>query len=251
MRKLILGNWKMHGSLQHLETFQKTLIHLQTTGPVPYAQLGLAVPAPYLLAASALLRPLDIWIGGQTCDHEAEGARTGNVSAAMLADVGASFVIVGHSERRSQHHEDNQDIAAQVQQAQAAGLLAVVCVGEGLNQAAEAFVAAQLQASLPQKFDANRLVIAYEPVWAIGTGQQATLGHVEMVCGALRQVLQSRLLSVDASELVPILYGGSVTSATANLFLASPHVGGVLVGKASFNPGGFWHISQSVPAGPI
>jgi triosephosphate isomerase len=250
MRKLILGNWKMHGSLEHLDAFQKTLAHLQTTGPAPSAQLGLAVPSPYLLAAGALLRPLDIWVGGQACAHEAEGAHTGDVSAAMLADVGASFVIVGHSERRSRHHEDNQDIAAQVQQAQAAGLLAVVCVGEDLDQAAETFVAAQLQASLPQPFDASRLAIAYEPVWAIGTGQQPTLRHVERICGALRQVLQPQLLE-GAVESVPILYGGSVTSATAGLFLASSVIGGVLVGKASLNPEEFWHISQSVPAGPI
>jgi triosephosphate isomerase len=191
-------------------------------------------------AAGAMMR-----IGGQDCHAAPQGAHTGNIAAPMLADLGAGFVIVGHSERRHDDGETDAVVRAKALAAQAAGLVAIVCVGEtGAERdagAAESRVAAQLHGSLPPK--ASGLVVAYEPVWAIGTGRSPKLEEVAAMHAAIRRLLVAQLGAGGSS--VPILYGGSVTPGNAAGLLALPDVGGVLVGGASLSAASLIAIAQA------
>lgn len=221
---LIVGNWKMNGLGESIAEI----------AAMAAARDDLWVAPPFTLIDRAVIVAAGaVRIGGQDCHAAEAGAHTGCVSAAMLADMGAGFVIVGHSERRADNGETDADVRAKAQAAQAAGLQMIVCIGETEQQrdagAAEAVVAAQLAGSLPPSADG--LIIAYEPVWAIGTGRTPTPADVAAIHGHIREKLVGRYGS--AGKGLRILYGGSVKPENAALLLGQRNVGGALVGGAS------------------
>ncbi|MBV9969499.1 MAG: triose-phosphate isomerase, partial [Xanthobacteraceae bacterium] len=230
-RALIAGNWKMHGlkaSIAELETIVRNSVDLRQR-----LDLMICPPATLIEAFAAVAD--GVAIGGQDCHPEPFGAFTGDISAEMLADLGACAVIVGHSERRSGHHETDDEVRRKVEAAWRAGLTAILCVGESRDQRLAgrtiATVGAQLRGSLPDRLRVDRLVIAYEPVWAIGSGLTPTPADVAEVHGFIRGEATARL--GDAGEGLRILYGGSVKPANAAELMAVAHVDGALVGGAS------------------
>ena len=240
MTKLIVGNWKMFG-------LAPSLTEIAGVAAALPAGVDMAICPPFTLieratrvAASTRLR-----IGAQTLHAAADGAHTGDVSAAMLVDAGASLVIVGHSERRADHGETDAQVRAAATAAVAAGLDAIVCVGETEVQRdageADTVVAAQLRGSLPDA--ADRLTIAYEPVWAIGTGRTPTVADVAAMHAGIRAALVARYGDVGAS--VRILYGGSVKPANAAELLHVPNVDGALVGGASLTAASLLAIASA------
>jgi triosephosphate isomerase (TIM) len=246
-RKLIAGNWKMNGLLEEGRALAGEL-RRRLDGAVPF-DLAVFPPATLVLPIAELLRGSAIAVGGQDCHPKENGAYTGDVSAAMLADAGATHVILGHSERRQDHGETDALVAAKAAAAHAVGLIAIVCVGETRQQReagkAGAVVAAQVTGSLPADATAANTIIAYEPVWAIGTGLTATPTDVAEVHGLIRRTLNG--LVPDAGA-VRILYGGSVKPENAAELLAVPDVDGALVGGASLKAEDFWGIAAF--AGP-
>ena len=209
----------------------------------PQVQVALAPPATLINAMREAVQ--DIGVGGQDCHAEASGAFTGDVSATMLADAGADFTIVGHSERRAMHGESDAIVRAKAEAAQSAGLAVILCVGETEAQRdsgkAEAVVAKQLDGSLPRGDDAaTQLAVAYEPVWAIGTGRVPSVKDVR----AMHQAVRAKLVAIygEAGSQVRILYGGSVNAENAAKLLAVDEVGGALVGGASLTAEGFTAI---------
>lgn len=193
-------------------------------------------PHPYLASISKCLQGSDLCLGGQDCHHDGFGAHTGDVSARMLQDCGASTVLLGHSERRSAHNETSDLIALKVEQAVKNGLTVIVCVGETLEERshghAEDTVVNQLRASIPRQTPPKQLIIAYEPVWAIGSGEHASLKAIE----SMHKTISDELLSffrTDTKGSIPILYGGSVNPENAASILASKNVSGGLIGGAS------------------
>ncbi len=227
----IVGNWKMHGSRSMLAEARAID---RAAARFPQVQVALAPPATLIQAMREAVT--DIGVGGQDCHVEASGAFTGDISAAMLADAGADFVIVGHSERRAMHDESDALVRAKAEAAMAAGLAVILCVGETEAERdsgdAQAVVAGQLDGSLPRgEGAAGQLSIAYEPVWAIGTGRVASVADV----GAMHRAIRARL-AANYGELgaaVRILYGGSVNAKNAVGLLGADEVGGALVGGAS------------------
>ena len=239
MRQIIAGNWKMNGLLAGATALAETVA--AGAGDVS-ADLLLCPPATVIGAVAALLAGTPVAVGGQDCHTAASGAHTGDISAAMLRDAGASWVILGHSERRTDHAETDALIAAKVAAAVAAGLAPIVCVGETeaerLAGRQEAVVAAQIVGSLPAGFAG---VVAYEPVWAIGTGRTPTEADVAAMHSFIRATLLHHL--GEAGRGVHILYGGSVKPANAAALLALPEVGGALVGGASLVASDFLAIA--------
>lgn len=245
LRPYIVGNWKMNGSRTALAEARAIDRGAQRCRDV---EVALAPPFPLI----GLLRDevSTIGVGGQDCHTAAKGAHTGDVSAAMLQDIGADFVIVGHSERRRDHGEDDALVRAKASAALAAGLAVIVCVGETLAERdagqAEAVVAAQIAGSLPddaaahEAAAAGRIAVAYEPVWAIGTGRVAAVEDVV----AMHAAIGTRLAAIyaDAAARVRILYGGSVNGDNAGALLAAAGVGGALVGGASLTAESFMAI---------
>ncbi|MEY2926362.1 MAG: hypothetical protein RL367_839 [Pseudomonadota bacterium] len=230
LRKLVAGNWKMNGSLAALAELDGIF-----AAAGAHSGVDVAVCPPATLVAAAKARQAGLAIGGQDCHSAVSGAHTGCVSASMLVEAGASLVIVGHSERRSDDHETNGQIRAKAQAAMAVGLIAIVCVGESegerLAGKALAVVGDQLDGSVPQEGTGATLVIAYEPVWAIGTGRTPTVADVAEMHGAIRGKL-SLLLGPQGAK-VRILYGGSVKPSNAAELMAVADVDGALVGGAS------------------
>jgi len=230
--KLIAGNWKMNGlgaNLTVVETLRAAL-----AADRPACRVALCPPAT-LIERMARMAGEGLEIGGQDCRAETHGAFTGDLSAAMLKDAGATLVILGHSERRQGHGESDLLVSAKAEAALAAGLEPIVCVGETLAQReagrAVEVVRSQIMASLPLALTGRGFAVAYEPVWAIGTGLTPTLDQIEEVHRAVRAAMIERLgLGVAAT---PILYGGSVKPDNAREILAVPEVGGALVGGAS------------------
>lgn len=206
----------------------------------------LVCPPATLIAAVAEAAGGQIAVGGQDCHPEPSGARTGEISAEMLTDLGCRYVIVGHSERRSDHGETDAQVRLKAEAAHRAGLTAIVCIGETSAERdagqALAVVERQLEGSMPQAGTAANTVIAYEPVWAIGTGRTATATEVAEVHGAIR----SRLVAREGAEAMRILYGGSVKPGNAAELLAVDNVNGALVGGASLNADDFLAIARSV-----
>lgn len=229
-RKLVVGNWKMNG-------LRAQLPQVEAIGALaaahPAAQVGLCLPATLIAAADAVKGAA--FVGAQDCHMKDSGAHTGCLSAAMLAEAGASWTIVGHSERRQDQGESDADIAAKALAAKAAGLKVILCVGESLDVRdagdAEAVVSAQLLASLPDGAAADWLAIAYEPIWAIGTGRIPTIEAVADMHAALRAALASRI-GAEADGM-RILYGGSMNGDNAAELMAIADVDGGLVGGAS------------------
>jgi len=227
MRQLIAGNWKMHGTLAGVADYAAAI----AAAP---AHVDVLVCPPFTLLDrfAAALSGTAVALGAQDCHGEKQGAHTGDISAAMLKEAGASYVILGHSERRENHGETNADVAAKVGAAVAAGLTPIVCVGETEAQRdageAEGLVRCQLLHSLPEGFAG---VVAYEPIWAIGTGRTPTEADVAAMHAAIRAALVEQLGAAGAG--IKILYGGSVKPGNAASLLALPEVGGALVGGAS------------------
>lgn len=240
-RPLVAGNWKMNGLSGASATLDKIIAGV---AKLP-AQVDVLICPPFTLVTSFAerARGTRVAIGGQDCHAKAFGAHTGDIAAEMLADAGATAVIVGHSERRSDHHEADADVRAKAAAARRAGLLPIVCVGEtrAERDAARAriVVAAQLDGSLPD--DARDFVVAYEPVWAIGSGVTPTPADVADMHGFIRERLVSRY--GQAAEATRILYGGSVKPANAKELMPIANVDGALIGGASLNADEFLAIA--------
>jgi len=242
-RPLVAGNWKMNG----LTTSLAELDRMIAAAPrlAPKVDLMVCPPATLMAACAARAAGSALAIGGQDCHAEASGAFTGDISAEMLKDAGASAVIVGHSERRSLHHESDADVRAKALAARRAGLMAVVCVGESRDERVAGrtldVVGAQIAGSLPDGAAAQTLVVAYEPVWAIGTGLTPTPADVAEVHGFIRGKLVERFGA--AGEGMRILYGGSVKPSNAKELMAVADVDGALVGGASLKADEFLAIA--------
>ena len=242
MRKLIAGNWKMNGQRAALGEIEAIIEGL--AGRHKNADIVICPPATLVAAAASTASGSALSIGGQTCHSKESGAHTGDISAAMLKDAGASYVIVGHSERRADHGESDADIAAQTSAALANGLTPIICCGESLEQreAGETknVILAQLAASIPAEAEGKSFVVAYEPIWAIGTGLTANPGQIGEVHDAIRAALANRF--GDQSANTPILYGGSMKPANAAEILAVANVDGGLIGGASLKAADFLAI---------
>jgi triosephosphate isomerase len=245
MRKLAAGNWKMNGLSAQLAEVA-ALIAAQ---PQPRSEVLLCPPAT-LLAPMAQAAAGRIALGGQDCHPKPSGAHTGDISADMLADAGAAFVILGHSERRADHGETDALVRAKAEAAVAAGLVAIICVGETEAQrdAGEtlAVIAGQLAGSVPAAASPQTTVIAYEPVWAIGTGRTPTLPEIAGVHADIRARLSTRFGA--AASGFRLLYGGSVKPSNAAEIFALPNVDGALVGGASLKAADFGGIIAALDA---
>jgi triosephosphate isomerase len=243
LRPLIAGNWKMNGSRAQTEALITDLKALHEARPLA-ADLLVCPPAPYLMKAAKLAEGSVVAVGGQDCHSKQSGAHTGDVAAAMLKDCGCSHVILGHSERRADHGESSELVVAKAKAALEAGLIAIVCVGETEAQrdhgATLDVISKQLEGSVPADADAGSLVIAYEPVWAIGTGRTPTPGDVAAVHAHIRGLLKAWFK--DGAE-IRILYGGSVKGSNAASLMHVPEVNGALVGGASLKADEFWAIA--------
>jgi len=260
-RKLIAGNWKMNGlteeGLQLAEGLASRLQQATETGlpEAPYCDLLVCPPFTLLSALRGPLAGAGIALGGQDCHVAASGAHTGDIGAPMLADLGCSHVILGHSERRRDHGESDALVRSKAEAALAAGLTPLICVGETEAERdagrALAVVEAQVEGSLPPAAAAEgkgeaTVVIAYEPVWAIGTGRTATPADVAEVHAAIRRLL-ARLCGPERAAATRILYGGSVKPDNAAELLSLADVDGALVGGASLKLEDFWAIAASCP----
>lgn len=236
-RKLVVGNWKMNGMRAHLD-------EVEAIGKVAAqhsaVEVGLCLPATLIMAGSQLKGAA--FIGAQNCHMELSGAYTGSLSADMLIEAGATWVITGHSERRETRGETNADVAAKSVAAHAAGMKVILCVGETLAVRdagdADAVVSAQLLASLPEGATADWLAVAYEPIWAIGTGRIPTLEAIQSMHATLRAALASRI-GQEQADAMRILYGGSMNGDNAAEIMALPDVDGGLVGGASLSAAKF------------
>jgi triosephosphate isomerase len=244
-RPLVAGNWKMNGWQRSAAELAKII-----AGAREFAdRIDIAVCPPATLVADfvARARGSAVVIGGQDCHAEASGAFTGDISAEMLKDAGAQAVIVGHSERRSLHGETDAQVRAKALAAWRAGLIAIVCIGETRAEreagATIAVVGRQLQGSLPDGATADNTVVAYEPVWAIGTGLTPTAADVAEVHGVIRQSLGTRYGA--AGQGVRILYGGSVKPSNAGELMHIDNVDGALVGGASLKAEDFLGIAAA------
>ncbi len=246
LKKLVAGNWKMHGLASDLGEVRAIADESKR-----YRQVDVALCVPAILIDRAVREVPGFAIGAQDVHHAEKGAHTGNISAAQLLDAGASLTIVGHSERRGAHRESDSDVKAKAEAAMASGLNLILCVGESLElrEAGRAVdtVAAQLGASLPDRLGEDaELAIAYEPIWAIGTGKVPTTSEIGEMHDALRRVLASRY--GPAGEGVRILYGGSVKPSNAGEIFSVPNVDGALVGGASLKADDFMPIVAAAAA---
>jgi triosephosphate isomerase len=245
VRPLIAGNWKMHGLRADGLALARAVA--EGAGGAGAAELLVCPPFTLLREVSAALEGGPVAVGAQDCHAAAKGAHTGDVSAPMLRDAGARFVILGHSERRADHGESDAAVLAKAEAALAAGLVPVVCVGESeaerLAGEAEAVVTRQLDGSLPDGFAAAGGVVAYEPVWAIGTGRTPTESDIAAMHAAIRARLRARF--GEAGGGLRILYGGSVKPANAASILALENVDGALVGGASLAAADFLAIAKA------
>ena len=252
-RALIVGNWKMNGlgpggtGLDGLTLARALLKHL-SAGPPPAAELIVAPPATLVARVAQLLAASAIAVCGQDCHAEASGPHTGDVSAEMLKEAGCRYVIVGHSERRLDHGEGNAAVRAKAAAAHRAGLIAIVCVGESEAERragkAEATIGYQIAGSMPSTAAAANTILAYEPVWAIGSGRTPNKAEIT----AMHAFIRARLAQEwNQGEATRILYGGSVKPANAREVLASAGVDGALVGGASLQADEFWAIARSCP----
>ncbi len=243
--KLIAGNWKMNGGLAANET----LVHGVQQGLAQalagkHAQVAVCVPAAYLSQVQQLVNGSGIDLGAQDVSAHEQGAYTGEVSAAMLKDFAVRFAIVGHSERRQYHGETDEQVAHKAQRALSAGITPIVCVGETLAEReagkTEEVVKRQLAAVIHTNGHCiSEIVVAYEPVWAIGTGKTASPEQAQAVHAVLRAQLKA---ATSHSERVHILYGGSMNAANAAALLGQPDIDGGLIGGAALKPADFLTI---------
>lgn len=246
-RKMIAGNWKMNGTL----TSSTEVMALCAAHADPGVDIVICPPATMLRTLMTATTDHAVAIGGQDCHAAPSGAHTGDISAPMLADSGATHVITGHSERRTDHHEDDALIAAKTKAAWDAGLTAILCIGETEAQyrAGDTLkvLRGQMAASIPDGATPETLVLAYEPVWAIGTGLTPTTDEIGAVHNALRDALVSRF-GAQTGHGIRILYGGSVKAANAAEIFAVADVDGALVGGASLKADDFSPIINALEA---
>jgi len=244
IRPLIAGNWKMNGLKAATAEFEAMLAG---AGQVAAKADLLVCPPATLIAAFAeqARGSKSLAVGAQDCHPKASGAHTGDISAEMLADAGASAIIVGHSERRADHGESDQLVRQKAEAAWRAGLTAIVCIGETQQQRDAGqtldICRRQLSGSLPDRATSDNLVVAYEPVWAIGTGLTPTVGDVEQIHKFIRELLTAR--SSAEGTRMRILYGGSVKPSNARELMAVANVNGALVGGASLKAADFLAIA--------
>ncbi len=241
---MIVGNWKMNGSL----AMAKSLVEGIANGLSDDGDVDVVVcpPSPYVAPVAGWVGDAPIAVGAQACHPAESGAHTGDVAAPMLADCGASYVIVGHSERRQDHGETDADVNAQAKAALAADLCPIICVGETQAEReagkADSVVLSQLRGSVPQGLNADAIVIAYEPVWAIGTGLTPSIDDI----AAIHKVIATEMVEICADgNIPPLLYGGSVKPGNAKEILAVEHVDGGLIGGASLKAEDFLGIIRA------
>jgi len=246
-RVIIAGNWKMHGTLAETESLLKAL--LAGDGRTNRAEVVVCPPFTALETAARLLSGSHIGLGGQNMSEHDKGAYTGDISASMLLTVGAVYVILGHSERRQYHAETDKQVNAKARRALDSGLTPIICIGETLAEReagrTEEVVGRQVDGTLAgfSAADLEKIVIAYEPVWAIGTGRTATPEMAEAVHCFVREKLAA--IDKTAAEKVPILYGGSVKPDNAAGLLSQPNIDGALVGGASLKAEDFIAIIKA------
>jgi triosephosphate isomerase len=247
MRMLLAGNWKMNGlraALAEIRALKRGLADEPARGSVLVCP-----PATLIVEAVKAAESSPIAIGGQDCHGQASGAFTGDISAEMLRDSGATSVILGHSERRHYHGETDLVVAGKAKAALRAGLTAIVCIGESEQQRDQGralpVVAKQLKGSLPSELKPSDLVVAYEPIWAIGTGKTPRPEDIAEMHRAIRALLAERFANEGAG--IRILYGGSVKPENAAEILAVPHVDGALIGGASLKAADFLAVIRAVP----
>jgi len=247
-RPLIAGNWKMNGSKAMAAALAADVAARCRAAGAALPRVALCPPAPFISTVAAAIASSPVALGAQDCHAKEKGAHTGDISAVMLADLGCRFVIVGHSERRAEHAETDAAVQAKAVAAMAAGLTPIICVGEteaerDAGKAAEV-VRRQTAGSVPPAATAAGIVIAYEPVWAIGTGRTPTPEDVKAMHAVVRETYSAG--RGDGAELT-ILYGGSVKGSNAKTLLAVAGVDGALVGGASLDGADFWAIIEGAP----
>jgi triosephosphate isomerase len=246
-RKLIAGNWKMNGRRADGLALARDVIR-KAAAARPGPEILVCPPATLIAPVGEALQGSSVLLGGQDCHAKPSGAHTGDIAAAMLADLGCRYVIVGHSERRTDHGETSAIVRGKAEAALAAGLIAIVCIGETLAERdggrTLAVIKDQLVGSVPSGATAANTVIAYEPVWAIGTGRTATAAQVAEVHALIRKELNGRVSDADG---VRILYGGSVRASNAAELLAVKDVDGALIGGASLKADEFMAIAAAAP----
>ena len=237
-RKLAAGNWKMNGTSESLAEVD----HLIAAHPASPVDIVICPPATLLSRMAGRTGRSPIALGGQDCHAATSGAHTGDISVGMLADAGATHVIVGHSERRADHAETDADVRAKAEAVLAGGLTAIVCIGETLVQREAGrtldVVGSQLSGSVPDGATGASVVVAYEPVWAIGTGKVATPGEIGEVHAFIRSELVKRF-GEETGAAIRLLYGGSVKASNAAEIFAVGDVDGALVGGASLRAADF------------
>ncbi|NKB45920.1 MAG: triose-phosphate isomerase [Alphaproteobacteria bacterium] len=247
MAKLIAGNWKMNGSVESSRALAGGLAEKVKATP-GLADVAICPPGPLMRDVLTAVAGSPIGVGGQDCHWNEAGAHTGDTSAALLADIGCAYAIVGHSERRADHGETSEQVKAKAEAVLSAGLVAIVCVGETEAERdtgqTETVVGRQIDGSLPDGGTPKTVVIAYEPVWAIGTGRTPSLEEIAAVHAFIRARAQE---SYDLGEGLRLLYGGSVKPGNAAEILAVEGVDGALVGGASLTVEDFWGIIESCP----
>ena len=243
-RKIIAGNWKMNGRLTSGLNLAIKIMQLAESSKPLSCDIVICPPATLVWPVAEALLGSPVFVGGQDCHFENQGAHTGDISAGMLSDLDCRYVIVGHSERRIEHKETNQIIAKKVAAAQQAGLTAILCVGESKEQRASGdtiqVISKQIQESLSSNCHMDQLIVAYEPVWAIGTGEIPTVFEITKVNSAIRDTLGT------VGKSVRVLYGGSVTPDNAAKILCEEEIDGALVGGASLDAANFWKIVEVV-----
>lgn len=244
MRKLIVGNWKMNGLQVDSSILIQKLVDLWASKSSEY-DLLICPPAHLLITLGQMIQSSNIALGGQDCHNEKTGAHTGDISAEMLKDAGCDYVIVGHSERRVEHNENNALIRSKAIAAQDAGLVPIICIGENAEEKEDGrtldVVGEQIKHSLPP---GQGFVVAYEPIWAIGTGCAATPKEVVETLNYIRTVLAKRYGEAEA-DAIRILYGGSINPKNAGKFLTMDSIDGALIGGSSLDAEDFWAIGIS------
>lgn len=249
-KKLIVGNWKMNGTLASNQVLIDSLLSgAGALSPGVKADVAVCVPSVYLAQLQSLLKGSPIALGAQDVSQHAVGAFTGETSAAMLREFGVQYCLVGHSERRQYHGESDSLVSLKAKQALACGITPIVCVGETLAEReagqTDAVVKRQLAAVIHDNGHCiSEIVVAYEPVWAIGTGKTATVGQAQEVHAVLRAQLKA---ATEHADLINILYGGSMNASNAAQLLAQPDIDGGLVGGASLKSADFLAIIASAP----
>jgi len=249
-RSLIAGNWKMNGLSGFANDLARELVVKAKGAKSTHFDLLICPPATLLSSVADIISETGIYLGGQDCHIAPNGAHTGDISAEMLEDLGCKFIIVGHSERRADCFETNEIVKCKAEAALRANLIAIICVGETeterKNGAAKEIVEGQILASIPNQGNSANIIIAYEPVWAIGTGQTPTPEEVQEIHSLMREILTKEFGNDEATQ-TRLLYGGSVKPGNAIELMSLPDVDGALVGGASLLGRDFWEIAESCP----